>query len=210
MQTRKRENSKTHETRKRRKRENAESAKTQKARKRRKRENAENAKTRNTQSKQRNAKNDQTSHGRRTEMQNTNKRKHENAKTRKRFSRFSRFLGFLVFSVFSFSRFSRFLVFSFRWPHPCGHAAFVMCLEFFHWTCLIVSCTCSCVFYNGFLFMKYILAQGYLFVITCNFLSICRHLLRHCTCVCQNFTLLWHFTFPFRCNLQLFAGRSRA
>ena len=23
----------------------------------------------------------------------------------------------------------------------------------------VVSCTCSCVFYNGFLFMKYILAQ---------------------------------------------------
>ena len=120
-------NAKTQKTRKRRKRENAESAKTQKTRKRRKRENA---KTRNTQSKQRNAKNDQTSHGRRTEMQNTNKRKHENAKTRKRFSRFSRFLGFLVFSVFSFSRFSRFLVFSFRWPHPCGHVAFFMCLDF--------------------------------------------------------------------------------
>ena len=126
-------NAKTQKTRKRRKRENAESAKTQKTRKRRKRENA---KTRNTQSKQRNAKNDQTSHGRRTEMQNTNKRKHENAKTRKRFSRFSRFLGFLVFSVFSFSRFSRFLVFSFRWPHPCGHVAFFMCLAKFKAVCV--------------------------------------------------------------------------
>ena len=53
-------------------------------------------------------------------------------------------------------------------------------------------------------------SRGYSFEITCNFLSICMRLLRHCTCVCQKFTLLWHFTFPFRCNLQLFAGRSRA
>ena len=30
-----------------------------------------------------------------------------------------------------------------------------------HWLKVLwkVSCTCSCVFYNGFLFMKYILAQ---------------------------------------------------
>ena len=53
-------------------------------------------------------------------------------------------------------------------------------------------------------------SRGYSFVITCNFLSICMRLLRLCTCVCQKFTLLWHFTFPFICNLQLFAGRSRA
>ena len=43
-------------------------------------------------------------------------------------------------------------------------------------------------------------SRGYSFEITCNFLSICMRLLRHCTCVCQKFTSLWHLTFPFRCN----------
>ena len=43
-------------------------------------------------------------------------------------------------------------------------------------------------------------SRGYSFAITCNFLSICMRLLRHCTCVCQKFTSFWHLTFPFRCN----------
>ena len=36
----------------------------------------------------------------------------------------------------------------------------MMCVcKFTNATLLHVSCTCSCLFYNGFLFMKYILAQ---------------------------------------------------
>ena len=49
---------------------------------------------------------------------------------------------------------------------------------------LVVSCTCSCVFYNGFLFMKYILAQGYSYCIAKFFFLM--HFSNFSTCG-------WHF-----------------
>ena len=45
-----------------------------------------------------------------------------------------------------------------------------------------VSCTCSCVFYNGFLFMQYILALEDIHSHCNNFLLRCMRLLLCCTC----------------------------
>ena len=77
-----------------------------------------------------------------------------------------------------------------------------------------VSCTCSCVFYNGFLFMKYILAQEDIHVTLRSFLFFQIHVFRVLTSAHAVGNRFSHcFTLP--CLIVCFSwqdpsGRSRA
>ena len=76
-----------------------------------------------------------------------------------------------------------------------------LCHMYNSWTnTSAVSCTCSCVFYNGYLFMKYILARGYLCVTAVIFFLMRTQYFRLCTCGLSSCFFHGTSTCHFRCN----------